>query len=66
MESLRLVNWNTNEPPQRKYRQYVKKEIKILGTICHEDRARTSEITWASKDRGESFEKQDISLFGKV
>ena len=70
-EILKLGKWKKKMPQEEKYKKYVKKEVKILGALFHENRHQTSARNWEKKEETvlkiiKSHEKREISLFGKV
>ena len=70
-EILRLGKWRKQMPKEEKYKEYVKREIKILGATFHEERKENEVVNWKKKEEKalkiiKYHEKREISLFGKI
>ena len=58
-------------PNEEKYKEYVKREIKILEATFHEERKENEVVNWKKKEENvlkiiKYHENREISLFGKI
>ena len=70
-EILLLGRWREKPPKLGEYGDFVKKEVRILGALFHEDRKETVRLNWEKKEEKilkiiKAHETREISLFGKI